>query len=98
HVELGAGDLHHEAGPEIGAQLRLAEPHLAGIDDDINARAVALAQPPHEVETGRPQAGLRAVENVDEAVRAGANGIGGEPLDLGVDLGDGPRLTVAVAD
>jgi hypothetical protein len=59
---------------------------------------VALAQSPHEIETGRLQAGLRAVENVDEAMDARANGIGGEPLDLGVDLGEGPRQTVAVPD
>jgi len=57
---------------------------------------MAPAQTPKQFEAGRLQTGLRAVENMDEVVRAGAERIGGELFHLGIDLGDGPRQSVAV--
>ena len=72
--ELGAGDEDDRAARQIVAHRRAGDPRLAGVDDQGGAVAMRVDQPVDVGERGQDQPGLRAVDDMDEAVPARPRG------------------------
>ena len=95
--ELGAGDEDDRAALQIAVHRRAGDPALAGVDDQGRMVAMGGDQAVDIGERGQDQAGLRAVDDMDQAVPARGAGGGDRALHpLGdVDGGAHPAHPVA---
>ena len=69
--ELGAGDEDDRLAPQIVGDGGAGDPRLAGVDDEGDGSAMRLRQAIEILQSGQDQAGLRAVDDMDEDMAAG---------------------------
>ena len=74
------------------------EPHLAGVDDDVERIAKPGLEAAQRRDARPTQPALRGVEQMNETALAAIDCRGHRPLDIGIHVGDGAGTSVGAAN